>query len=73
MRHLPQDSTPLDFASAIHPELIYHCLGAKVNGELTELDYPLEDGVVVEILRSENPIVPNPSWLNSVKTKRQAN
>lgn len=68
--YLPQDATPLDFASAIHPELIKHCLGAKMNGELIELDSLLEDGAVVEILRSESPITPNPSWLNSVKTKR---
>jgi GTP pyrophosphokinase len=72
MRYLPQDSTPLDFASAIHPEIIKHCLGAKMNGELIELDSPLEDGAVVEILRSESPIAPNPSWLNSVKTKHAA-
>ena len=34
VKSLPKDSTPLDFAFAIHTELGSRCSGAKVNGKL---------------------------------------
>ena len=34
LKELPEGSTPLDFAFSIHTELIFRCIGAKVNGKL---------------------------------------
>ena len=64
---LPKDSTPIDFAYKIHTQLGHRCGGAKVNGRIVSLNYPLKTGDVVEILSNQNSH-PSPSWLATVKT-----
>lgn len=61
------DSTPLDFAYAIHTEIGNHCTGAKVNGCVVPLTYELEMGDRVEIL-TNNAAHPSADWLHIVKT-----
>ena len=41
---LPADSTPVDFAYAVHTEVGHRCIGAKVNGKLVALESPLKTG-----------------------------
>ena len=66
---LPVDSTPLDFAFAIHSELGFSCVRAKVNKKLVPLSYKLNNGDIVEMETSKNQ-KPNSGWLNFVKTSR---
>lgn len=64
---LPVDSTPLDFAYAIHSDLGDHLQGAKVNGKLVSFDTRLGNGEVVEIIRRESAH-PSPKWLEIART-----
>ena len=64
---LPVDSTPIDFAYAIHTDLGNHLQGARVNGKLVSFDTPLKNGNVVEILRRESAH-PSAKWLEYART-----
>ena len=64
---LPIESTPADFAYAIHSDLGNHMNGAKVNGKLVSFDTFLRNGDVVEILTKESAH-PTAKWLEYVKT-----
>ncbi len=66
---LPSQSTPVDFAFALHSEIGLHCNGAKVNGKMVPLDYELHSGQMLDILTSPAK-TPNPEWLNAVKTAK---
>lgn len=64
---LPSQSTPIDFAYAIHSDLGDHLQGAKVNGKLVSFDTKLGNGQVVEILRRDSAH-PSPKWLEIART-----
>lgn len=64
---LPIESTPIDFAYAIHSDLGNHLLGAKVNGKLVSFDTPLGNGDVVEIMRRD-AAHPSAKWLEIART-----
>jgi GTP pyrophosphokinase len=61
---LVKNSTPLDFAYAIHSEIGHRCRGAKVNGRIVPLTYALKSGEQVEILTVKEG-GPNRNWLDS--------
>lgn len=65
---LPEDSTPIDFAYAIHTEIGDKCTGAKVNDELVPLNTRLKSGDMVDIIVDNKRKGPNPDWLKFVKT-----
>lgn len=64
---LPVESTPADFAYAIHSDLGDHMQGAKVNGKLVSFETKLRNGDIVEIIRRDSAH-PTAKWLDLVKT-----
>jgi len=68
---LPDNSTPVDFAFAVHTEVGYHCIGARVNGSLVSLDSKLSNGDTVEVFTSKSPTAgPSRDWLEFVGSSR---
>lgn len=71
---LPADSTPVDFAYAVHTEVGHRTMGARVNGRLVPLDSTLENGDVVEVFTSKSETAgPSRDWLAFVKSPRARN
>lgn len=64
---LPAESSPIDFAYAIHSDLGDRVSGAKVNGKMVPLDTPLQNGDIVEIQTKKNAR-PKQKWLDFTKT-----
>ncbi|MEO1475961.1 MAG: bifunctional (p)ppGpp synthetase/guanosine-3',5'-bis(diphosphate) 3'-pyrophosphohydrolase [Pseudomonadota bacterium] len=54
---LRQGALPLDFAYAVHTAIGETCIGVKINGEPRSLRRQLENGDVVEIVRSSAPAI----------------
>ena len=66
---LPINSTPLDFAFAIHGGLGFTTVRSKVNKKLVPLSYSLKSGDIIEIETNKNQ-TPNSGWLKFVKTSK---
>ncbi len=62
---LPLNSTPVDFAFAVHTDIGLHCFAAKVNGQIVPLSHALHSGDQVEIITNANQH-PNEGWLKFV-------
>lgn len=62
---LPEKSTPVDFAYAVHTDIGDTCVGAKVNGKKVPLSRTLETGDVVEIITDKDK-KPSRDWLKFV-------
>ena len=70
---LPANSTPIDFAYAIHTDIGHRCVGAKVDGKLVSLSEALNSGETVEIFTSTQVGAgPSRDWLNFVSSHRAA-
>lgn len=64
---LPINSTPVDFAYAVHSTVGDTCVGAKINGEIRPLRTVLQNGDQVEILTSKAQH-PSTEWERFVVT-----
>ncbi|MBI3034615.1 bifunctional (p)ppGpp synthetase/guanosine-3',5'-bis(diphosphate) 3'-pyrophosphohydrolase [Candidatus Woesearchaeota archaeon] len=64
---LPEKSTPVDFAYAVHTDIGNHCKSAKVNHIIVPLDQELNSGDIVEIITAKNA-TPSRNWLKFVRT-----
>ena len=68
---LPNGSTPVDFAYAVHTEVGHRCIGARVNGRLVALERKLENGEVVEVFTSKAQNAgPSRDWQQFVVSPR---
>ncbi|MCG7266519.1 bifunctional (p)ppGpp synthetase/guanosine-3',5'-bis(diphosphate) 3'-pyrophosphohydrolase [Corynebacterium sp. ACRQJ] len=68
---LPNGSTPIDFAYAVHTEIGHRCIGAKVNGKLVALESKLNTGDKVEVFTSKDQNSgPSKDWMNIVVSPR---
>lgn len=64
---LPRDSSPIDFAYAVHTDIGEHTSGAVVNGKFVALDTELKNGDIVEIITKKNA-KPSTKWAEYAKT-----
>jgi len=61
--------TPLDFAYAVHTDVGHRTIGAKVNGQIVQLEYNLRNGDTIEVITQKNQ-VPRKDWLRFVKSTK---
>jgi GTP diphosphokinase / guanosine-3',5'-bis(diphosphate) 3'-diphosphatase len=64
---LPTQSTPVDFAYAIHSKLGDHMAGVRVNGKLVSFDTKLHNGDIIEIIEKASAR-PTSKWLEYART-----
>lgn len=67
LMRLPLGATPIDFAYRIHTDLGNQCEGVRINGRIAPLNYKLQTGDTIEIIRSKRGMA-SPSWLEIVRT-----
>jgi GTP pyrophosphokinase len=74
VKNLPGESTPIDFAYAVHTDVGHRTVGAKVNGRIVPLHYNLKSGDIVEILTSKQAgRGPSRDWLSLARSARARN
>jgi GTP pyrophosphokinase len=64
---LPEGSSPIDFAYAIHSDVGDHISGAKINGKMIPFLTKLQNGDIVEIITKKDAN-PSSKWLDYAKT-----
>ncbi len=64
---LPEDSSVIDFAYAIHTDIGNHAQGAKINGKNVALHTKLHTNDIIEVQVNKNAN-PSSKWLDHTKT-----
>jgi len=63
---LPINSTPIDFAYSVHTDLGRYIESAKADGKIVPLNYLIQNGQVIEIIKSKHPRPIKSDWLDFV-------
>jgi len=66
---LPEESTPIDFAYAVHTDIGNKVTGVLINDKIGTLDQELKNGDLVEVVTDKNRQGPSSNWLKFVRTK----
>lgn len=69
LKRLPRGATPIDFGFAVHTDVGFGCVGAKVNGRMVPLTTKLSSGDTVEIVTSP-AMRPSRDWFGIVRTSK---
>jgi GTP diphosphokinase / guanosine-3',5'-bis(diphosphate) 3'-diphosphatase len=69
VKELPEGSTPIDFAYAVHTDVGNRITGARVNGKIVALKHKLKNGDTIEILTSKTQ-APSKDWLKMCVTTK---
>jgi GTP pyrophosphokinase len=64
---LPLGATPIDFAYAVHSEVGSHVASVKINGKMSAIDTPLENGDYVDVSTKKSSH-PTRKWMEAAKT-----
>lgn len=64
---LPEDSSPVDFAYAIHSDIGDQAGSVKINGKMSPMNTKLKNGDIVEIIIKKGGH-PSSKWLDHTKT-----
>lgn len=64
---LPENSSTIDFAYAIHSDIGNHAQSAKVNGKMVSLNTKLQNNDIIEI-KTNKKAQPSSKWLSYTKT-----
>ena len=73
IKDLPNGATVIDFAFAVHTDLGYHMMGAKINGKMASIYDKLKKGDVIEVLKTKQPAKISRDWLKSANTHNARN
>jgi GTP pyrophosphokinase len=73
IKDLPGGASVIDFAFAVHTDLGYHMMGAKINGKMKSIFDELENEDVVEIIKIKKEAVISRDWLKAAKTSNARN
>jgi len=65
---LPVDSTPIDFAYKIDPDIGNNMVAAIINGNYATLDTRLQNKDIIKIITAEMTFGPNKEWLEQCQT-----
>jgi GTP pyrophosphokinase len=68
VKDLPVGATCIDFAFSVHSDLGYYMMGAKINGKMASIYDELNQGDVIEILKTKQPVKMSRDWLSSAHT-----
>jgi GTP pyrophosphokinase len=73
IKDLPMGATTIDFAFAVHTDLGYHMMGAKINGKMASIYDELNKGDVIEIIKNKQPVKISRDWLEHAQTSNARN
>lgn len=73
VKDLPKGASVIDFAFAVHSDLGYYMMGAKINGKMSKIYDELQQGNVVEIIKTKKPVTISRDWLKVAKTSNARN
>jgi len=65
---LPEDATIIDFAYHIHTYIGNHAIGARINGNMSNLSTTLKSGDMIEIITDKKRSRPSEEWIKIAKT-----